>query len=60
MDHEVIPCSFEIFGWLLNLAHNHFSLHEGKKVKVIMELEVANMPIFRPTISTIMVQQVLW
>ena len=31
-----------------------------KNVRVAMELEVLKVPIFRPTLSIVMVQQVLW
>jgi hypothetical protein len=58
MDYEIIPCSPKICDWPLNLFWDHFSLHEGKIVGVIMELEVPQRFIFRPTLSAIMVQQV--
>jgi hypothetical protein len=35
-------------------------LHQGKNVKVIMEFEIPKRHILRPTLSTNMVQRVLW
>ena len=40
MDHEVVPRPRRICDWLLNSSRVHFSLHQGKNVKVIMEFEV--------------------
>ena len=54
MDHEIIPCSPKICDWPLNLFWGFFSLHQGKNIGVIMELEVPQRPIFRPTLSSIM------
>jgi hypothetical protein len=57
MDHEVVPCFSKICDWLLNLSQDHFDVHQAKNVRVIMELEVPKMLIFRPTLSIFMVQQ---
>ena len=60
MEHEVVPCSFEICDWLLNLSHGHFVyIKKRRSVRVTMELEVPEKPISRPTLFTIMVQWVL-
>ena len=40
MDYEVVPMSCNIFDLLLNSTWDHFDLHQGKNVKVIMEFEV--------------------
>ena len=58
-DHEVAPCSSKLCDWLLNLSHDHFSLHQEKYVRVTMELEVPTRPIFNPTPSIVMMQRVL-
>ena len=55
-DHEVVPCFSKICDWPLNSSRDHFGLHQEKKEKVIMELEVPKRPIFTPTSSTVMVQ----
>ena len=40
MDHEVVLRPYKICDWLLNLSHDHFSLHQGKNVRVTMEFEI--------------------
>ena len=60
MDHEVIPYSSKVSNWPLNLSWHQFGLHQEKDVWVTMELEVPKRSIFRPTLSIVMVQQVLW
>jgi hypothetical protein len=47
MDHEVIPCSSKICDWPLNLSQDHFGLHQEKNVRVTMQLEISERPIFR-------------
>jgi hypothetical protein len=59
MDHEVFPRPCTICDWLLNLSWDHFSLHQGKNVKVTMEFEVPKRHLLRPTLSIDMVQQFL-
>ena len=59
MDHEVVMRPCRIRDWLLNLSRNHFSLHQGKNVRVTMEFQVPKRHISLPTISTNMVQHVL-
>ena len=60
MDHEVIPRPCSTGDWLLNLSQDHFGLHQGTNDKVTMEFEVLKRPILRSTLSTDMVQRVLW
>ena len=45
MDHDVPSCSPKICDWLWSLSQDHFGLHQGKNVKVTMELEVPKTPI---------------
>jgi hypothetical protein len=59
MEHEVVPCSSKICGWPLKLSHDHFGLHQEGNVRATMKLEVPKRPIFRPTLSAIMVQWIL-
>ena len=59
MDHEVVPCSSKISDWPLNSSQDHLSFHQQKNVRVTMELEVPKRTIFRPTLSTDIVQWVL-
>ena len=58
MDHEVIPRSYNIFDWLLNLFRDHFNVHQGKNVRVIMEFEAPTRHILRLTSSIDMIQWV--
>jgi hypothetical protein len=60
MDHEVVLRPCKICDWLLNSTWDHFSLHQGKNVRVTMKFEVPKRYILRPTLSTGMVQRVLW
>jgi hypothetical protein len=60
MDHEVVPRSCKICDWLLNLFRDHFSLHQGKKIRVTMKFEFPKRYFLRPTLSTDIVQWVLW
>ena len=60
MDHEVVPRPYKTCDWLLNLSWDHFGLHWGKIVRVIMEFEVSKRHILRTTLSNDMVQWVLW
>ena len=53
MDHEINSCSPKFFDWPQSSSHYHFVLQKGNNVKVIMEL-------FMPTLSTVMVQWVMW
>ena len=39
MDHEVVPRSCKICDWLLNLYEDHFGLHQGENLIVIVEFE---------------------
>ena len=57
MDKEVIPRPCRYCDWLLNSSWDHFHLHRGKNVKVIMEFEVPNEHSLRPTLPTDMVQR---
>ena len=57
MEHEVVPCSPKTM-IMLNSSLDHFGLHQGKIVKVIMKLEVPKWSL-KPTLSTFMVQRVL-
>ena len=59
MDHEVIPRPCKICNWMLNPSRDHFNLHQGKNVRVIMEFKVPKGHFLRPTIFTDMVQQIL-
>ena len=59
MDHEVVPRPCNICDWLLNLLWDHFGLHQGKNIRVIMEFKVPKRHILRPTLSINMVQRVL-
>ena len=45
--------------WLFNSSPDHFGLHQGKIVKVIMEFRVPKGHIWRPTLFTDMVQRIL-
>ena len=58
MDHEVIPCSPKICDWLLNSSRDHLVDIKGKMVRPW--LEVSKRPSFKPTLSIVMVQRVLW
>ena len=40
MDHEVVLGLYKICEWLLEFSQDHFGLHYGKNVRVIMEFEV--------------------
>lgn len=61
MDHEVILDSFQICEWLLNLSWDHFSLHQEEiSVTMTLELKVPKRHVVTPTLSTVMVQRVLW
>ena len=60
MDHEVVPRPRKNYDWLLNSSQDHLNLHQGKNVRVTMEFEVFKRRILRPTLFTIMVQQILW
>ena len=53
------PTSCEICDGLLNSSWNHFGLHQGKNVRLIMEFEVPKRHTLRPTLSTNMVLCVL-
>ena len=55
----VVPRPYKICDWMLNSSHDHFTLHQGKNVRVIMEFKVPQRQILRPTLSTNMVQRVL-
>ena len=48
---------------LINLhdhwSRDHFGLHQENNVRVAMGLEVPQRPLFRPSLSTVMVQKVL-
>ena len=59
MDHEVVPRPCKIRDWLLNSFQDHFSLHQGKYVKVTMEFEVSKRHVLMPTLSSDMVQRAL-
>ena len=59
MDHEVVPRPCKICDWLLNLSRNHFGLHQGKNVRVIMKFEVPKRHSLRFRIFIDMVQRVL-
>ena len=59
MDHKVIPRPCKICDWLLNSSRNHFGLHQGKIIRVIIEFKVPKRHILRPTLSTDMAQRVL-
>ena len=59
MDHEVVPRPCKICDWLLNSSWDHFGLHQGNNVRVIMEFEVPKRHILRTRLSTDMVQCVL-
>ena len=48
MDHEVFPGPCKNVDWLLNSFQNHFSLHQRKSVRVIMEVEVPKRHILMP------------
>ena len=60
MDHEVVPRPCKISDWLFNSCQDHLGLHQRKDVKVTMEFEVPIRHILRPTLSTNIVQWVLW
>ena len=38
MDYEVVPRPCKICGWLSNSSRDYFNLHQGKHVRVTMEL----------------------
>ena len=59
MDHEVVPWPCKICDWLLNSSWDHFGLHQGRNVRVTMEVEVLKRHNLRPTVSSGMVQRVL-
>ena len=59
VDHEAVPRPCKIYDWLLISSWDHFSLHQEKNVRVTMTFEAPKRHIFRPTLSTDMVQQVL-
>ena len=59
MDHDVVPRPCKICDWLLSSSWDHFGLHQGKNIIVIMEFEVPKRHILRRTLSTDMVQWVL-
>ena len=58
MDHEIVPRSCKICDWLLNSFWDHFGLHQGNNTRVTMK--VSKRHILRPTLSTDMVQWILW
>ena len=58
-DHEVVPRPCKICDWLLSPSHDHFVLHQGKKVRVTVETKVPKRYILRPALFTDMVQHVL-
>ena len=60
MDHEVVPRPCKISNWLLNSSWHHFSLHQGKNVRVTMKFEVPKRHILRRALSTNIVHWVLW
>ena len=63
MDHEVVArliYTIHHCDWLLNSSRNHFSLRQERNVGVTMEFEVPKRHILWPTLSTSMVQRVLW
>ena len=60
MDHEVVPRACKICDWLLNSSRDHFGLYQGKNDRVTVEFEVPKGHLLRPTLSTDMVQRVLW
>ena len=35
MDHEVVPRSYKIYDWLLNLSRDHFGLHQGNNCQSV-------------------------
>ena len=47
MDHEVVPRHCKFCDWLFNLSRDHFSLHQGKYIRVTMEFEVPKRHIFK-------------
>ena len=55
MDHEVVPRTCKICGWLLNSSQDYFGLHQGKNVRATMEFEVSERHVLRFTLSTDMV-----
>ena len=59
MDHEVILRPHKICDWMLNSSQNHFGLHQGKNVRVIMGFGVSKRHILRHALSTNMLQWVL-
>jgi hypothetical protein len=59
MDHEVMPRPCKICDWLSNSSHDHFGLHQGKKVIVTMEFQVFIRHILKSILSTDMVQRIL-
>ena len=56
---QVVPRPYKIYDWLLNSSRYHFSLHQGKDVKLAIELKAPKRHILRPTLSTDMVQWIL-
>ena len=60
MDHEVIPRPYKVCDRLLNSSWDHFVLHQRKNVKVMLEFEVLKRHVVRLTLSTVMVQHILW
>ena len=61
MDHEVVPRPCKICDWLLNLSRDHFGLHQGKKCQSDHGVwDPQKTKFLRPTLSTYMVQRVLW
>ena len=59
VQHEVIFCSSKICDWSLNSSPDHLGSHQRNNVKVSMELDVLKRPIFRSTLSIVIIQQVL-
>ena len=60
MNHEVVPRPCKICDWLVDSSRDHFGLHQGRNIRMTMELEVPKRHILRPTLSTNMVEWVLW
>ena len=59
MDRTVVPRLCKICDWLLNSSRGHFSLRQGRIVRVIVEFEVSKRHVLRPMLSIDMVQWVL-
>ena len=60
MEHEVAPCSSKICDWPLNSSHDRFGSHQEKKNERVTWNLRSQKVYFKPTLSTILVQQVVW